>query len=46
MARDKAGLEKALGLIPQLREEFWANVNVMGSNEGLNQSLEKAGKGC
>jgi len=44
MARTKEGLEKAIELIPQLREEFWANVNVPGSNESLNQSLEKAGR--
>ena len=44
MARNKAGLEKAIKLIPELREEFWKNVNVLGSNEELNQSLEKAGR--
>jgi len=44
MARTKEGLEKAIELIPHLREEFWANVNVPGSNESLNQSLEKAGR--
>lgn len=44
MARNKAGLEKALGLIPKLREEFWQNVNVPGSSSDLNQSLEKAGR--
>src|SRR5205807_8827016 len=30
--------------IPALREEFWKNVNVPGSGEELNQSLEKAGR--
>ena len=44
MARTKAGLEKALQLIPQLREEFWANVRVPGSATTLNQSLEQAGR--
>jgi succinate dehydrogenase / fumarate reductase flavoprotein subunit len=44
MARNKAGLEKALQLIPALREEFWQNVNVLGGGEELNQSLEKAGR--
>src|SRR5687767_5298598 len=44
MARNKAGLEKALQLIPELREEFWANVRVPGSAETLNQSLEQAGR--
>ncbi len=44
MARNKAGLEKAIKLIPELREQFWKDVNVLGSNEELNQSLEKAGR--
>jgi len=44
MARNAAGLKKALGLIPPLREEFWKNVKVLGSNEEFNQSLEKAGR--
>jgi succinate dehydrogenase / fumarate reductase flavoprotein subunit len=44
MARDKAGLEEALTRIPKLREEFWQNVKVLGENESLNQSLEKAGR--
>ncbi len=42
MARDEAGLKKALGLIPELREEFYKNVNVNGINAENNQSLEKA----
>jgi succinate dehydrogenase / fumarate reductase, flavoprotein subunit len=44
MARNKAGLEKALQEIPALRAEFWQNVNVPGSDASLNQSLEKAGR--
>ena len=44
MARTKEGLEKALKLIPELREEFWANVLVPGSGDTLNQSLEQAGR--
>jgi succinate dehydrogenase / fumarate reductase flavoprotein subunit len=44
MARTKAGLESALQKIPALREEFHATVNVPGSAETLNQSLEKAGR--
>jgi succinate dehydrogenase / fumarate reductase flavoprotein subunit len=44
MARTKAGLEEALRLIPALREEFWGNVNVPGSADTLNQSLEQAGR--
>ena len=41
MARNQAGLEKALSEIPALREEFWKDVRVLGSGS-LNQSLEKA----
>jgi succinate dehydrogenase / fumarate reductase, flavoprotein subunit len=44
MARDRAGLTKALELIPALKDEFWRNVNVPGSGDSLNQSLEKAGR--
>jgi succinate dehydrogenase / fumarate reductase flavoprotein subunit len=44
MARNKAGLEKALSEIPALREEFHKNVRVLGSAATLNQSLEKAGR--
>mgnify|MGYP002623689321 CR=1 FL=1 len=44
MARDRAGLEEALRLIPALREEFWRDVRVPGSAATLNQSLEKAGR--
>ena len=44
MARDAAGLRKALGIIPELREEFWRNLFVPGTGEELNQSLEQAGR--
>jgi succinate dehydrogenase / fumarate reductase flavoprotein subunit len=44
MARSEAGLKRALKRIPELREEFWTNVNVLGSGEELNQALENAGR--
>ena len=44
MARNAEGLKRALGRIPELREEFWRNVNVPGSDAELNQALEKAGR--
>ena len=44
MARNAAGLRKALAEIPALREEFHADVRVPGSAGTLNQSLEKAGR--
>jgi succinate dehydrogenase / fumarate reductase flavoprotein subunit len=42
MARNGAGLKKALELIPKLREEFWRNVRIPGSSYDFNQELEKA----
>ncbi len=44
MARNASGLHQALERIPELREEFWQNVNVPGSDAELNQALEKAGR--
>jgi succinate dehydrogenase / fumarate reductase flavoprotein subunit len=44
MARNEAGLKQALERIPELRAEFWENVNVPGSADELNQALEKAGR--
>ena len=44
MARTKQTLETALKEIPALREEFWAQVNVPGSGNDLNQALERAGR--
>jgi succinate dehydrogenase / fumarate reductase flavoprotein subunit len=31
-------------LIPALREEFWSDVNVPGSDAEFNQALERAGR--
>jgi succinate dehydrogenase / fumarate reductase flavoprotein subunit len=44
MARTAEGLKKALGQVPELREEFWRNVIVPGSGQELNQALERAGR--
>jgi len=44
MARNDAGLRKALKRIPELREEFWQNVSVPGSGATLNKNLEYAGR--
>ncbi len=44
MARNEAGLKTALQKIPEIREEFWNNINVPGENGELNQTLEKAGR--
>ena len=42
MARNKAGLDKAIGLIQDLKKEFWSNVYVAGETGVFNQELEKA----
>jgi len=44
MSRNEAGLRLALEKIPQLRAEFWRDVNVPGSAAELNQALERAGR--
>jgi succinate dehydrogenase / fumarate reductase flavoprotein subunit len=44
MARNDAGLRKALDRIPELRREFWSSINVPGEPGELNQSLERAGR--
>lgn len=44
MARTAEGLQKAKKMIAELREDFWKNVIVLGENEEVNQSLEKAGR--
>ena len=44
MERNEAGLMKAIGLIRELRDEFWRDVKVTGVNEDLNQTLERAGR--
>ena len=42
MARNAEGLKKALGLIRSLREEFYKDVFVPGSDRDFNPELEKA----
>ncbi len=42
MARNAAGLRKAIAMISGLREEFWRNVTVPGSADNFNQEVEKA----
>lgn len=44
MARNKSGLEAAIKKIPEIREEFHKNLYLPGSNEQMNQELEKAGR--
>ncbi|EPH00242.1 succinate dehydrogenase flavoprotein subunit [Propionibacterium sp. oral taxon 192 str. F0372] len=44
MARTEAGLKKAIGLIRELKAEFWRDVKVTGEAEDFNQTLERAGR--
>jgi succinate dehydrogenase / fumarate reductase flavoprotein subunit len=44
MGRNEAGLKRALGLIPELRERFWKELRVPGTGTEVNQSLELAGR--
>jgi len=44
MSRNKESLNKALELIPKIKDDFWNNVNVPGSNLEFNPELEKAGR--
>jgi succinate dehydrogenase / fumarate reductase flavoprotein subunit len=44
MARSREGLEKAIKMIQELREQFWKEVSIPGGADALNQQLEKAGR--
>lgn len=44
MARTEVGLKEAKADIQALKKEFWSNVKVLGTNEELNQTLEKANR--
>ena len=44
MARNESGLKEALRRIPAIRDEFWQNVTIRGSEGELNQTLERAGR--
>jgi len=44
MSRSAEGLKFAKAEIQKLKTEFWSNVNVLGSSDSFNQSLEKAGR--
>jgi succinate dehydrogenase / fumarate reductase flavoprotein subunit len=44
MTRNGDGLRTAIQRIPEIREQFWNDVNVPGSHAELNQALERAGR--
>ncbi|TAH38962.1 MAG: fumarate reductase/succinate dehydrogenase flavoprotein subunit [Bacteroidetes bacterium] len=44
MARNEAGLTKALQLIADLKKEFWSDVRIPGEINEFNPELDKAGR--
>ncbi len=44
MARTEKGLKEAIAEIKELREDFWKNVSVPGTENEMNKELEKAGR--
>jgi succinate dehydrogenase / fumarate reductase flavoprotein subunit len=44
MERSEESLRKALDRIPEIRQEFWTNVKVVGDWSSFNQNLEHAGR--
>lgn len=42
MGRNEKGLKEALDKIPQIREEFWGNLNITGEANNINVALERA----
>ena len=44
MGRTEASLKQTLERIPEIRSEFWENVNVLGEGNDLNPALEHAGR--
>ncbi len=44
MARNAEGLKKAIAEIKQIRKEFWQDVFIPGTTDGINVELEKANR--
>jgi len=44
MARNKEGLEHAISEIKNIRDEFWTNVRIPGTQNEMNTELDKAGR--
>jgi succinate dehydrogenase / fumarate reductase flavoprotein subunit len=44
LVRNERGIRSALIKIPEIRDEFWHNLRILGSDDQLNQALEKAGR--
>jgi succinate dehydrogenase / fumarate reductase flavoprotein subunit len=44
MGRSKESLTEALTKLPEIREDFWKNLKVSGTESEVNQQLENAGR--
>ncbi len=44
MGRNATGLNRALKRLPEIREEFWRNLKLVGAGDDKNQVLEHAGR--
>jgi len=44
MSRNEKGLKETINKIKTIRQEFWENVTVTGSEGDFNQTLERAGR--
>lgn len=44
MARNKEGLQEAIDKIRAIKKEFWSNLRIPGTGEGMNIELEKANR--
>ena len=44
MARTAEGLKKAVGMVRDLKAQYWRDVRVLGGGDEPNQALEKAGR--
>jgi succinate dehydrogenase / fumarate reductase flavoprotein subunit len=44
MGRNEKGLQEAIVKIQSIRNDFWKNVKVSGTNTDINTELEKAGR--
>ena len=44
MSRTEKRLKETIQLLPQIKDEFWNNINIPGTKSELNIELEKAGR--
>jgi succinate dehydrogenase / fumarate reductase flavoprotein subunit len=44
MGRNEKGLNEAISEIRDLKQEFWNDVKIVGTDKSINQNLERAGR--